>query len=71
MNWRKVADVATYEFENVNAEAVERVAESIPVLPGIKVLRVAQNRLMEKAGGESGWLPGCQLRARGFPGDFS
>ena len=54
----QIADVVTYEFENVNAEAVERVTESIPVLPGIKVLRVAQNRLMEK---EAAKAVGCPV----------
>lgn len=43
------ADVVTYEFENVPVEAVERLERSVPVRPGAKALRTAQDRLLEKA----------------------
>lgn len=41
-------DVVTYEFENVPVEAAERLAETVPVRPGVEALRVAQDRLREK-----------------------
>ena len=43
-----LVDVATYEFENVPTEPVTWLAERIPVRPGARVLRVAQDRLREK-----------------------
>ena len=42
------SDVVTYEFENVDAEAVEAAAELTRVSPRPHVLRVAQNRVLEK-----------------------
>ena len=41
-------DVVTVEFENVPAEALERLAGRAPVRPGARSLRVAQNRIAEK-----------------------
>lgn len=41
-------DVITYEFENIPARAGETVAEKAPLHPGLKALRVAQDRLEEK-----------------------
>ncbi len=41
-------DVVTTEFENVPASALERLAERVPVRPGARSLRVAQNRIAEK-----------------------
>ena len=41
-------DVVTYEFENVNADAVATAESSGFVRPGSHVLRVAQHRLIEK-----------------------
>jgi 5-(carboxyamino)imidazole ribonucleotide synthase len=45
----KASDVITYEFENVDAAAVEFL-EGLgkPVRPGSKVLRTTQDRLLEK-----------------------
>jgi 5-(carboxyamino)imidazole ribonucleotide synthase len=43
-----LVDVATYEFENVPTEPVTWLAQRIPVRPGARVLRVAQDRLREK-----------------------
>jgi len=41
-------DVVTYEFENVPARAVERLAGHRPVHPNAGALAVAQDRLVEK-----------------------
>ena len=41
-------DVVTYEFENVDIEAVERLARSVPVRPGPRALEVSRDRLVEK-----------------------
>jgi 5-(carboxyamino)imidazole ribonucleotide synthase len=43
------ADVITYEFENVPAEAVAFLARLKPVRPGGRLLAVAQDRLVEKS----------------------
>ena len=42
-------DAVTYEFENINLAAVERLAELVPVRPDARALAVAQDRLAEKA----------------------
>ena len=42
------SDVVTYEFENVDAAAIERIAELKPVFPSPSVLRVCQDREIEK-----------------------
>jgi 5-(carboxyamino)imidazole ribonucleotide synthase len=41
-------DVVTLEFENLPAEALDRLARARPVRPSAAVLRVAQDRLLEK-----------------------
>jgi 5-(carboxyamino)imidazole ribonucleotide synthase len=41
-------DVATFEFENIPAAAVRRVAMTVPVLPRPEILEIAQHRLNEK-----------------------
>ena len=41
-------DVVTYEFENIDVAAVERVAATVPVRPGAAALRVSQDRVAEK-----------------------
>jgi len=41
-------DVVTYEFENVDVAAVRRLAERVPVRPGVRALEVSQDRLAEK-----------------------
>ena len=51
------SDVVTYEFENVDAGAVEAVQELAPVYPSPEVLRTAQDRILEKR----------SLAAVGFP----
>lgn len=42
-------DVVTYEFENVPVRAVEWLEARVPVRPGSKALKVAQDRLLEKS----------------------
>jgi len=42
-------DVVTFEFENVPFESVQRLAAKVPVRPGWDVLRVSQDRCVEKA----------------------
>ncbi len=41
-------DIITFEFENIPAEAVRRVASLKPVLPRPEILEIAQDRLREK-----------------------
>jgi 5-(carboxyamino)imidazole ribonucleotide synthase len=41
-------DIATFEFENIPAEAVRRIAALKPVLPRPEILETAQDRLREK-----------------------
>jgi 5-(carboxyamino)imidazole ribonucleotide synthase len=41
-------DVATFEWENIPAEAVRAVAEKKPVLPRPEILEITQDRLREK-----------------------
>lgn len=43
-----IADLVTYEFENVPAASADRLAERIPVFPSASALEVAQDRLIEK-----------------------
>ncbi len=43
-----MVDVATFEFENIPAEAIRRVAASKPVLPRPEILEITQDRLQEK-----------------------
>jgi 5-(carboxyamino)imidazole ribonucleotide synthase len=44
-----MVDVVTYEFENVPAETVRRLAAAKPVRPGVRSLEVAQDRCAEKS----------------------
>ncbi|MPY87313.1 MAG: 5-(carboxyamino)imidazole ribonucleotide synthase [Luteitalea sp.] len=53
----KGVSVATFEFENVPAEAVEAVAEHVPVRPAWTVLHTTQNRAREKRHLERTGLP--------------
>ena len=43
-----LADVVTYEFENVDADSVSSAEKQKPVRPSSSVLRTTQNRLHEK-----------------------
>ena len=53
----KRSDVVTYEFENVDAGAADAAGELALVYPSSRVLRTAQDRILEKA----------SLNAAGFP----
>jgi 5-(carboxyamino)imidazole ribonucleotide synthase len=44
----KAIDVATFEFENISADAVRRVATLKPVMPRPEILEISQDRLKEK-----------------------
>jgi 5-(carboxyamino)imidazole ribonucleotide synthase len=44
----RAVDIATFEFENIPADAVRRVAALKPVLPRPEILQIAQDRLREK-----------------------
>jgi 5-(carboxyamino)imidazole ribonucleotide synthase len=41
-------DVATYEFENVDAGPLEEVASRVAIFPPLSALRIAQDRVAEK-----------------------
>lgn len=43
-----LADVVTFDFENVPADAVQQLADRVPVYPGAKALAAAQDRVAEK-----------------------
>jgi 5-(carboxyamino)imidazole ribonucleotide synthase len=58
-----VSDVVTYELEHVAADVVAAIAESTPVRPGIKPLRVTQDRLAERAFVESAGVAVAPWRA--------
>ncbi len=50
--WQQFAetvDVVTFEFENLPAEAVRRMAGLVCVRPGPEVLETCQNRILEKS----------------------
>lgn len=42
------ADVLTYEFENVDADTLDAVAHLAPIPQGTRLLRLSQNRILEK-----------------------
>lgn len=44
----RLADVVTYEFENVDAAALESVSDQVEITPSVSVLRVTQDRTLEK-----------------------
>ena len=48
-DFARAVDVVTYEFENVPVTAAEHLARRVPVRPGAKALRVAQDRMVEKS----------------------
>lgn len=41
-------DVVTYEFENVPLASAEEAAKHAPLRPGLKALRISQDRVLEK-----------------------
>jgi 5-(carboxyamino)imidazole ribonucleotide synthase len=44
----ETVDVATYEFENIDADPLEVFAARVPLYPPIAALRIAQDRIGEK-----------------------
>jgi 5-(carboxyamino)imidazole ribonucleotide synthase len=56
-----LADVVTYEFENVPVDAAERLAGQLPVFPPPRALDVSQDRLTEKR-----FLNGCGISPARF-----
>lgn len=55
------ADVVTYEFENVPAASVERLAHDVPVFPERESLITAQDRILEKE-----FFQGCGIPVQAF-----
>ena len=53
ITWPGDCAAISTEFENIPADTLEYLAESVPVHPSAKALRVAQNRLSEKTFFES------------------
>lgn len=41
-------DVVTYEFENIDVNAIEKLGGHVPVYPGARALGISQDRLTEK-----------------------
>lgn len=58
-----MADVVTYEFENVPVGAAERLAARLPVYPPPRALEVAQDRLTEKRFLNDCGIPTADFRA--------
>ena len=58
-------DVITFEFENVSAEGLELLGSLKPVRPGPAVLRVSQDRVIEKSFLNAAGAPTAPWRAVG------
>ena len=48
LRFAAAVDVATFEFENIPAASVHKVATQVPVLPRPEILEITQDRLREK-----------------------
>ncbi len=48
-NFAKAVDVVTFEFENISADALDRLSRHCPVRPSGHILRISQDRLAEKS----------------------
>lgn len=48
MQFAQSVDVVTYEFENVPIDPLAAIEDVVPIRPGIKALKTAQDRLEEK-----------------------
>jgi 5-(carboxyamino)imidazole ribonucleotide synthase len=59
----KAVDVVTLEFENVPVAACEFLARIVPVRPGAGVLRIAQDRLLEKQFAQKLKIPTAEFYA--------
>ena len=67
----KAADVVTFEFENVPAAALRRLAElGAQTAPGARALEVAQDRLAEKTFLNAAGIPTVGFAAVDSPGDL-
>ena len=64
------SDVVTYEFENVDAGAADAAGESAPVYPSSRVLRTAQDRILEKASLTGAGFPVTPYRRVGSADEF-
>lgn len=64
-DFAEAADVITFEFENVSAEGLELLASLRPVRPGPSVLRVSQDRVIEKSFLNEAGVPTAPWRAVG------
>ncbi len=51
------SDVVTYEFENIDVSAVEKLGQSVSIFPNANALRISQDRLVEKDFLNSSGLP--------------
>ena len=68
----KAADVVTFEFENVPAAALRRLAElGAQTAPGARALEVAQDRLAEKTFLNAAGIPTVAFAAVDGPGDLA
>ena len=61
----KAVDVVTFEFENVSAEGLDLLAAMRPVHPAPSVLRISQDRLIEKSFLNEAGVPTAPWRAIG------
>jgi 5-(carboxyamino)imidazole ribonucleotide synthase len=48
LRFAEAVDVITFEFENISAEGLDLLASRKPVRPGPDVLRISQDRILEK-----------------------
>ncbi len=65
-------DIVTYEFENIAIESVVRLEhEGYPVTPGSDVLRITQNRLLEKTFVSDSGIPVAAFAAIGSIDDVT
>ncbi|WP_416394950.1 5-(carboxyamino)imidazole ribonucleotide synthase [Allohahella sp. A8] len=55
-------DVVTYEFEHLPLDLANQVAATKPLYPGVKALRICQNRVLEKQTFESLNIPTAPFR---------
>lgn len=64
------SDVVTYEFENVDAGAADAAGDFAPVRPSSRVLRTAQDRVLEKAALTGAGFPVAPYRKVGSSEEF-
>lgn len=58
----KKSDVITYEFENIDADGLEWLANNAYVPQGTEILRITQNRITEKAAIQEAGVPVAPYR---------